>query len=211
MNRKALWLLLLACVLAEGAEGAVAAPGPIERRPQISDVAGDANFINYQAGAVVHVPHFGDVPAGNVDPAADILKAWFTHSKTHLTIHVETTAAPSGDRGIDLWITSNWDAPGGTPCLGWEAKITTATTGTFYPYCSSGEPIGINASMVELANGSARITMTIPRNIDPLLKKGSAITQPTASTRWIVTSPAGPSRLPAFLDTTDYGNEYPLG
>ena len=207
--------MLLAMTAPAGAERS-----PIPARPNIVDIAGDANGIG-----------FADVATPVQIPEADILEAWFTNDRTTITAHWHISAAPEVGDSIQLVMRGNPDPSASNPevpevprvtsrprCLFFSVIYRTVDTEPDEPYtaftdgCLYGEDVPTEyfigkPKVTRLDDGTAIISGTFPRSETPALKGKTVITGVNALT-WNADWIAGGRPTLKTLDSAPPGRDY---
>ena len=188
---------------------------------QIKDPAGDANYLNDQSHPDVPIPPFGDhVLPVSADPAADILSVWFSNDSESVSVHIQTQLPPPGATGIMYRVWTNPDTADPRGCLLFGTTFA-GTTPTFtrdeYTFFSNQclgfeKYLDAQAEVSQLPDGTGLITITVPRELDPILASGENLFQPWAHTRLLVGANQSPVVLPyGQIDATKRGSEYVFG
>ena len=192
-----------------------ASASPVAERPQIVDVAGDANFL---------VNEHLSLPAQASDHG-DILKAWFTHTDKTITAHVLTVADPQDSPfGMNIQV---WANPPGAPrpdrsvstwsgCYAFGAGVP-GTLGTgqgpvarFADHCNRpGLELPATVRWTE-AEGGFVGSITIRRASTPAFAKAATLVDPYALSRPVVIGPVIGYRGDLLLDLTPFGTPYRL-
>ena len=222
--------------LSLGLAPAAAAATEVPATVQIEDPTGDANFINNG-----HSPLLG--PAGRnhstpVDASslADLIKVWFSHDGTNVSVHFLTEAPlPGGNAAAFQAYASPGEgsaASNSTGCLRFLALIPGTNPGggsyqggpvvKLHDRCNVGGHVFDSQDGTYVteatADGQGILTATFPRAYSPLLADGMALTSPqvTSSSPVLGTHDptAGPGTPFTFVtlptDTTDIGSDYLL-
>ena len=219
-SRRAIATALALSIAGLGVIAAPAAGGSglkVPKKVQITDPAGDANFLNSQGG---------DVPIGEDNPtpadlsAPDILSVWFTRDAKSVAVHIQTEAPPSAQDAYKFAVTVNPESADG--CLFFEVFIpgTTWVGGTASARllsCQDGdigsaEDVPGRLKITELTDGSGVMTATFPRWASRALADGEALKSPSARSQLITGSATGVNALflTVFADRTKPGKDYAI-
>jgi hypothetical protein len=172
--------MLLTLIAPAGAERS-----PIPPRPNITDIAGDANGI-----------HYSDVATPVQIPEADIIEAWFTNDHKTITAHWHVSAAPEMGDSVQLVMDGNPDpnddatevqrVSSKSRCLFFSVVFRTVGTVPDKPYtafidgCLYGELGGPwfmgKPTVTQLGDGTAIVSGTFSRTLSPALKTKRVIT-----------------------------------
>jgi hypothetical protein len=168
---------------------------------QIDDPGGDANYLNDQA-LLNNVPptHDNGSPA-DAGTTSDLMKIWYSTTADTVSVNIQLEGPPPSANASYIYrVFSN---PG-------EGSVTTSTLGclrffAFMPsatppvgaysgpqyaglldYCDKGTSYTTDAAegvltIAEAADGTAVMTITVPRSYSEKLADGQAFTTPTAS------------------------------
>ena len=187
------------------------APVP-PRKVQVSDPAGDANFLN---DASAHYNSQGILPdlgnqAGPADVSAeaDILSVWFTHTAKTVTAHIQTEAAPTGQTPIAYFVATNPTNFGHWGCLLFVLRLNdpneaSPQVGYVTDSCNGVDRVLGKQSISEFTDGTGHIAITVPRSATALLGPGSVIASPVADARIGLGTPP-------VTDDTARGTSYKL-
>jgi hypothetical protein len=223
------WVLasgLVASSLALSPAGAQDAPVVVPDVVQIDDPVGDANFVNDQDNAYdTPAEGLGDNDAETIGNATDILKVWFTHTATHVSLNVQLNGDPSG-LAYDTYYRFSSNAGEGSVasdtvrgCLQWVASMNgTAgayngpTEGALTDKCNVGTPVAGPLAVAAGPDGTFVMTTTFPRSYSPLLVDGAKLTAPFGVSRIVYANglPQLGSAAYATIDNTKRGSDYDL-
>lgn len=198
-------------LLPTAAAAPAGAPSP-PKKVQISDPAGDANFVNdnsaHQNSAGV-APDLGD-QAAPVDASseADLLSVWFSHDAKTITAHIRTEVAPAGDARVAYFVATNPESFGHWGCLLFVLRMNDPNeAGPRVAYltdsCGSGDRIDGKSTISEFKDGTGHISITVPRSGSPLLGDGLLVSSPVADARIGIGTPP-------VTDDTQRGSDYRL-
>lgn len=207
---------------------------------QIDDPVGDANYLNDQS-LVSGVPEENDnTTAADVGNASDLMKIWYSNDATTVSVHIQVQQAPPATQAYIYRVYSN---PG-------EGTVTSSTLGclrffAFIPgdpggggyqgdqyaglldYCDKGTDYASDAAVGQLAiedgpDGTAIMSITVPRSYSPKLADGQVFTSPLANVRNLQgTGPQGDGQLTSQdtdgrwrgttqIDNTKIGTDYKI-
>lgn len=210
---------------------AAAATGAIPHHVQITDPAGDANGLNNQG--IVDEPISDEALPAQPEPAADILKGWFTQDRRTVSAHLQV-ASTKVSVPLSYRVRANVtpvddDVPGLglVDCLVFVAHLHAGTagplekssSGSFYDCNRPDEsstpraPIYFRGKLVVTNNpdGTGTITITVARSLLP--PKGSVLHAPTADSRILIENPDREKRSGTgalTIDDTRPGKNYVL-
>ena len=189
--------------------GAASAP---PRKVQISDPAGDANYVNDASthqGSAGTAPDFGN-QAGPVDASseADILGVWFTHDAKAITVHIRTEAAPSEGTPVAYFVATNPANYGHWGCLLFVLRLNDraeakSEVGYMIDQCGAEERIEATHSITGFKDGTGHLSISVPRSGSELLGQGSVISAPVSDARLGFGTPP-------VTDDTERGTSYKL-
>ncbi|MDQ3915809.1 MAG: hypothetical protein M3323_10865 [Actinomycetota bacterium] len=229
--RKRTWSILLAAGLVASSFAlspatAQDAPVVIPDVVQIDDPKGDANGVNDQDNAYgTPVAGEGDHvgPAGG--NATDILKVWFTHTVTEVSLNIQVNGDPSG-LAYDTYYRFSSNAGEGPVandttrgCLQWIASVNGVagaysgpTEGNLTDKCNVGTPVLGPLAISKGPDTTYVMTITFPRSYSPLLVDGSKLTAPFGVSRIVYANGIPVQGTAAFvtLDNTKRGADYDL-
>ncbi len=194
-------------------------------KPNIRDVAGDANFVNDQGlsegvwtpiGEVPGAgPRFGDVHAASVMAAGDVLAAWFSNNAQTISAHIHTAAMPDPSDGLFFRVFANPDPAAGSArgCIAFVGIPRGTTIGTYQgrdlafarDYCGRYlRHVDGRLTVQELEDTSSIITITVPRTFKGFAT-GAEFARPLAHSRIAV---GALGRADAQVDSTARGTTY---
>lgn len=196
-------MTVLLAALATVAAGSLHAGAASAPKPQVTDPAGDANFLNDQGTGDGST---GDNTAADAGNASDLLGASFSNDAKNLYVNILTEQAPPATQGIGLRVRAN-GAPG-QQCLLFEIYFQGATNALTGPEAylrdncdGAGEVVAVEVVGTQIV---------VPRSASPALGKGKTLTAPQAQS-FVYTGasyPAGASG--PYIDTTKVGADYKL-
>ncbi len=189
-------------------------PVTIPANPQITDPAGDSNFLNDQDNSNICKPtpcQLDNTTPADVGTVSDFLAAWFTHTETEISLHIQTERPPPASTTLYFRLAASPapDATGGG-CLNMRAVFPGANASTyvgemfaqFEDTCNA--PDVLVPGTVTIGNGpnvtagnppadgaSGITTLTFPRSASPLLADGQVITGAYLIARLVVGSGEG--------------------
>ena len=216
MRSRHVAVLLAALVLSSIATGPARAqdpaPAPAPTVPetvQITDPAGDANYLNDQGTGQAPGDNAGPADAGTV---SDILKVWFANDADTVTAYVQTEAPPPASASAYLFRVTV-DPGAGSNCLWFQISTEGPTnpdgpSGSLRSICADDTTTteGVTVNFWELEDGTGISAVTVPRSADPALVDGSVLNTPigTARNLWagLVTAPQ--------IDDTKPGTAYTI-
>lgn len=178
-------------LLPAAAAAPASAPVP-PKKVQVSDPAGDANFVNdssthYNSQGVG--PDLGNQAGpADVSAEADILSVWFTHTAKTVTAHIQTEAAPTGQTPIAYFVATNPRNFGHWGCLLFVLRLSdpneaSPQIGYLTDSCNGVDRALGKQSITEFTDGTGHLTITVPRSASSLLGPGSVIASPVADAR----------------------------
>ena len=192
-----------------------AAPQRVPDRVQVTDAAGDANYLMDRNLATPAQP----------TASADILKVWFTNDSKTITAHVLTAGNPM-DASLGLNLQVHVSGKGGPPgsrsffgmsggvCLTFGAGLP-GTTGTgqgphavVADHCDDSDYIQLEATLRITVVAEGTITsMTAPRSASQSLEAADRLDHPWALARDTVVK-AGTYQGSPVNDVTPFGRHY---
>ena len=187
-------------------------PAATPTKVQITDPAGDANFVNdgathYNSAGVV--PDFGN-QAGPADASAeaDILSVWFTNTASTVTAHLQTEAPPADTTRVAYFVATNPANFGHWGCLLFVLRLNdpaeaSSQVGYILDNCDGGERLVGKHSIVQFVDGTGHISITVPRSASAVLGNGGVISSPVADARLGIGTPP-------VTDDTIRGTDYKL-
>ena len=179
---------------------------------QITDPAGDANYLNDQ-GLDAFIGPQGDQPGGASFAPGDILAVWFSATPEAVQLHVQTAEpGPSDQLGLLYRIVAN-PAPPAKGCLWFEATVPSLTyqgsaSAMVENTCTkSGRQPG-EVTIETLPDGSGVTTLSFPRSSLLDFGAGEVIAAPVAFSRNLsgvagVAEPTAPQ-----IDNTVAGTDF---
>ena len=230
---KKMWSLLLTGALIAGVFTALPAQAATEvpATPNVTDLKGDANFINDSTA-----PGLGkgtETPA-DASTIGDILAGWFSADAAKVHAHIQVEAVPPGGNGISynfyaapgegsagantvgclrFWLVLPGTNPGGGSYQG--APIV-----KLHDRCNTGGNVyaapDAEFLIEEGPDGTGIVTISAPRDLSPLFADGQTLSAPTI----VSNSPAagqtvGPRESWAVVtpstDNTATGTDYVVG
>jgi hypothetical protein len=193
---------------------------------QIDDPLGDANFLNDQDNAYgTPAEGQGDNGGAGIGNATDLLKVWFSHSATEISLNFQTNGDPSLLAYDTYYRFSSNPGTGEVAadetrgCLQWAASVngaggayTGATEGVLTDKCNVGDPVVGPLTIAAGPETTFVTTITFPRAYSPLLADGSALTTPFGVSRVLYVAPGAPAPVTtaATIDNTKRGTDYTI-
>lgn len=212
------WAAVAALALLATTAPSVAAqePPPPPTAPpevvQIDDPAGDANYVNGQGRGVIE----GDQTTPADLTVSDVLKVWFTHDVTNISVHIQTEGPPPSSNAAYVYrVLTNpgGDLPDG--CLWWEAYVegpsyVGASFARLRDQCEGSDPIDGTLAVTTLADETGLITVTIPRASHPALADGAIVAAPHVEVRNLTGGEGVGNVTTPIADDTKIGTDYTI-
>lgn len=144
---------------------------------QVTDPAGDANFVNDQNTE----QDVGDVTTGATG-AQDILHAWVTHDAARLAVNIHTAARPVAESGALRYSFATKPAGSSESCVYFDAWINQTEQFAFlYDDCDVTSPryTSLDLTITDLRDGTSLLALTTLRRASPRLGQGATLSGPT--------------------------------